>query len=132
MAIERRNKFIAALEIVTALGIVLYWIAYFTAGIEPQGLPECYFAFENSFPLADLILASTLLSAGILMLKGYPGGRTLSHVCAGSLIFLGFVDFGFNFQNGMYLISTASMVANGIINAWCIGFGLAIVFSTLD
>jgi len=132
MAIDRRKKFIAVLEIITALGIVLYWVAYFTSGIAPQGLPECYFAFENSFQLADLILASTLLTAGILVLKGYPGGRTLSHVCAGSLIFLGFVDFSFNFQSGIYLLSTGSMVMNGFINAWCIGFGLAIVFSTLD
>ena len=132
MAIDKRKSFIAILEIITALGIVLFWILFFTTGIAPKNPPECYFAFENAFPLADLILASTMLSAGILMLRGYPGGRTLSHVCAGSLIFLGFVDFSFNFQSGVYLASTAGMLMNGFINVWCIGFGLAIVFSSLD
>lgn len=132
MAMDRKKYFIAILEIITALGIVLFWILFFTVGIAPQNPPECYFAFEKSFPLADIILASTLLSAGILMLRGYPGGRTLSHVCAGSLVFLGFVDFSFNFQSGVYLISPAGMLMNGFINTWCIGFGLAIVFSTLD
>ncbi len=129
---QKKGTILAILEIITALGLILFWIAFFTVGLAPQNPPECYFTYEHSFPLADLILAGILLTAGILTLKRYPGARTVAHVSAGALIFLGLLDFSFNMQNGIYQLSAESLVTNGFINAWCIGFGLTIVFSTLD
>jgi len=120
------SKLIAALEIATAGGLSLFWLAFFTVGLAPVPAPPCYFAYEHSFPLPDGFLAILLLIAGILLMLNKPWGGKLSMVAAGALVFLGLVDFSFNIQNGMYMTSTVDLVLNAFINVWCVGFGLAI------
>ena len=120
-------KTIALLELLTGIGLILFWIGFFTIGLAPKNPPPCYFAYEHSFPLPDFVLAIVLLAAGILLLSGNPRGRKLSLVAAGVLIFLGLLDFSFNIQNGVYRISTLDLILNAFINIWCVGFGLAIV-----
>ncbi len=123
MGKERPPKTVALLELVTGLGIILFWVGFFTVGLAPETPPAGYFVFEHSFPPPDTILALALIAAGVLNLRGKPLGRTLSLVAAGGLIFLGLVDFSFNIQNGMYAISTLDAVLNGVINFWCVAFG---------
>lgn len=120
-------KTIAVLELLTGVGLILFWIGFFTIGLAPKNPPPCYFAYEHSFPLPDIVLAIVLLAAGILLLSGNPRGRKFSLVAAGALIFLGLLDFSFNIQNGVYRISTLDLILNAFINIWCVGFGLAIV-----
>lgn len=120
-------KTIAVLELLTGIGLILFWIGFFTIGLAPENPPPCYFAYEHSFPLPDIVLAIVLLVSGILLLSGNPRGRKLSLVAAGALIFLGLLDFSFNIQNGVYMISTLDLILNAFINVWCVGFGLAIV-----
>jgi len=129
---EKKATLVAILEIVTALGLAGFWMLFFTVGLAPENPPACFFAYEHSFPLADLVLAGTLIAAGILTLKRHPGARTVTHACAGALVFLGLLDFSFNMQNGIYALSTESMLSNGFINLWCVGFGLAAALLTLD
>ena len=128
MSYEKKGRTIPVLEIITAAGLILFWIGFFTVGMAPETPPECYFAYEHAFPLPDLVLAMVLLASGILLLKGNPHGKTLALVGAGALVFLGLVDFSFNFQNGIYGISTLDLVLNAFINIWCVAFGLAIVW----
>jgi hypothetical protein len=132
MDAAKRSRLVAILEIITAIGIVLFWIGFFTIGLAPDNPPPCYFAYEHSFPLPDIILAGMLLVAGTMTLRGYPGGRPISHACAGALMFLGALDFSFNFQNGIYLLSTIDLILNGFINFWCVGLGLTAVLVALD
>jgi hypothetical protein len=120
------SKLIAALEIATAGGFSLFWLAFFTVGLAPVPAPPCYFAYEHSFPLPDGCLAILLLVAGILLMLNKPWGGKLSLIAAGSLIFLGLIDFSFNIQNGIYLASTVDMILNVFLNVWCVGFGIAI------
>ncbi len=47
-------------------------------------------------------------------------------MCAGALIFLGLLDFSFNYQNGIYALSTADLLLNGFINLWCVIFGIVL------
>lgn len=122
----RSNKSIAVLELITALGIILFWVGFFTVGLAPVNPPFGYFVYEHSFPPPDSILALILIGAAVLLLTRQPLGRTLSLVAAGGLIFLGVVDFSFNIQNGMYAISALDAVLNGFINLWCVGFGVAL------
>ena len=128
MSYEKKGRTIPVLEIITAAGLILFWIGFFTVGMAPETPPECYFAYEHAFPLPDILLAMVLLASGILLLKEKPLGKTLALVAAGALVFLGLVDFSFNFQNGIYGISTLDLVLNGFINIWCVAFGLAIVW----
>ena len=124
---DQRRKLIASLEIVTAVGLVLFWIAFFTVGLAPENAPACYFAYEHSFPLPDGLLAALLLTAGILLTKNRPWGVKLSLAAGGALVFLGLLDFSFNIQNGVYLTSTIDLILNVFINIWCVGFGLALI-----
>ena len=128
MSDRKNGKAIPVLEIITAAGLILFWIGFFTVGMAPESPPECYFAYEHAFPLPDLLLAIALLASAVLLLKDNHLGRTLALVAAGGLIFLGLVDFSFNLQNGVYLSSTLDLVLNAFINAWCVAFGLAIVW----
>ena len=122
----KRLKTIAVLELLTGIGIILFWIGFFTIGLAPENPPQCYFAYEHSFPLPDIILSITIIASGILLLKNKESGRTLSLVCSGGLMFLGLLDFSFNIQNGIYMTSTLDLVLNAFINVWCVGFGIAI------
>jgi hypothetical protein len=119
-------KTIAVLELLTGIGIILFWIGFFTIGLAPENPPLCYFAYEHSFPLPDIILSIAIIASGILLLKNKKSGRTLSLICSGGLMFLGILDFSFNIQNGIYMTSTLDLVLNAFINVWCVGFGVAI------
>jgi hypothetical protein len=119
-------KIIAVLELLTGIGFILFWTGFFTIGLSPENPPQCYFAYEHSFPLPDIILSIAILASGILLLKNKESGRTLSLVCSGGLMFLGILDFSFNIQNGIYLISTLDLILNAFINIWCVAFGLAL------
>jgi hypothetical protein len=119
-------KIIAVLELLTGIGIIFFWIGFFTIGLAPDNPPPCYFAYERSFPLADIILSIAILASGILLLKNKESGRTLSFVCAGGLMFLGLLDFSFNIQNGIYMTSMVDLALNAFINVWCVGFSVAI------
>ncbi len=117
------------LSLITAVGLLLFWIGFFTVGLAPENPPACYFAYEHSFPLPDTVLALVLLAGGILGLKGRPLGTTLLAAGGGALVFLGLLDFCFNYQNGMYSISTMDLILNAFINIWCVAFGGALVVS---
>ena len=117
---------IAILELLTAVGLILFWIGFFTIGLAPKNPPQGYFAYEHSFPLPDGLLAILLLVAGILLLVNNPWGSNLSLIAAGALVFLGLLDFSFNIQNGIYKISKGDLILNAFLNVWCVVFGVAI------
>ena len=127
MGEERSQKTVAVLELITAIGIILFWVGFFTVGLAPANPPDGYFVYEHSFPLPDAVLALTLIIAAVLLLRGSDLGRTLSLAAAGGLVFLGVIDFSFNVQNGMYAISVVDAILNGFINLWCAAFGVFLV-----
>jgi hypothetical protein len=117
---------IAVLELLTAAGLILFWIGFFTIGFAPKNPPRGYMEYEHSFPLPDGLLAVLLIVAGILLLMNNPLGGKLSLIAAGALLFLGVLDISFNIQNGIYKLSTGDLISNAFINLWCVGFGIAI------
>jgi hypothetical protein len=119
-------KTIAVLELLTGIGLILFWIGFFTIGLAPENPPPCYFAYEHSFPLPDIVMSIVMLASGMMLLKNKESGRVLSLVCSGGLVFLGLLDFSFNIQNGVYMISKMDMALNAFINVWCVVFGIAI------
>lgn len=123
-----KGSYIPILAILTGVGLLLFWIGFFTIGLAPENPPPGYFEYEHSFPLPDVILALALISAGLLLLKGRPLGGRIALICSGALIFLGLLDFSFNFQNGIYSLSAAELLLNGFINIWCVVFGVVLAF----
>ncbi|MDP6909551.1 MAG: hypothetical protein QF371_08595 [Flavobacteriales bacterium] len=113
----------AYLEIVTALGLILYWIAFYTIGLAPDDPPLGYIEFEKSFPIPDTVLALGLIIAGIGLLQESSYAEHLSLVCAGALMFLGVLDLSFGVQNTFRKMSTKELLFGLFINGWCVGFG---------
>jgi len=125
----RLVSIIASLEIATGVGIAMFWLLFLSVGIAPTHPPPGYFAFEYSFVLSDIALSLALLIAATLLFQGRPLGRDLSLTCAGGLVFLGLVDFGFNVRNGIYTNDLVDGVLAAGINLWCLGLGIFIVMS---
>lgn len=129
---NRTNRFIAGAEFVVALGIFLFWIAFFTqdvVSINDPHLKEIYMAFESAFPFADFYLSLMLIIGGIGLLKNKLYGYFFSVVAGASLIFLGILDVSFNFQNGLYSIRIQEAMFNVLINLACLCFGIYLLFA---
>ncbi|MGA9049108.1 MAG: hypothetical protein WB588_08960 [Dehalococcoidia bacterium] len=124
---EDKSRLIGSLEIVTGVGILLFWIAFITVGMAPENAGPAYFAYEYSFIGADLVLIVMLIVAGILLMRRKRLGIVLSMAAAGALVYLGLVDITYNFRNAVYLASSVDLVVNAVLNLWCVGFGIAII-----
>ena len=109
------------LQLLTAIGLILFWAAFFTIGFENPNYPTYYTKFEHSFPLPDSFLCIVLLMAYFNRNKIHWKNYTL--VAAGAMLFLGLCDFSFNIMNGMYSVGLADGIMNTFINVWCVGFG---------
>ena len=119
---------IAYLQITTGIGLILFWIAYFTIGLAPKNPPVCYKEFERSFPVPDGILAIGLIVAGIGLLHGNSYAPSLSLVCSGALMFLGVIDLSFGIQNTFRQLSIRELLFSLSINGWCVCFGALILY----
>lgn len=132
VSIDVLNLIIIA-QILTGAGLIAFWILFFTVGmIDPNAAPACYFVYEHAFPPADIILSIALFISAYLLKNRISLGRTTSLLSAGALIFLGLLDFSFNLQNKVYLISISEAISNGFINAWCVFFGLIMFMEFRD
>lgn len=123
---HHEDRIVGVLELVTAGGILLFWIGFFFFGLVPKNPPEGYFIYEHAFVVPDVILAGVLILSGAWLCMGHPLGRTWSLGCAGALMFLGVVDASFNVQNGLYTGPWIEAAANGFINLWCVVVGVII------
>ena len=119
------------LQLLTAIGLVAFWTAFFTVGFANELYPACYETFEHCFPLPDGFIAIILISAWLNHGKNPERYVQFTRIAGGSMIFLGLCDISFNTLNGMYSISTAELLMNGFINLWCIGFGGWQAFGTV-
>ncbi|MFC1502326.1 hypothetical protein ACFL6A_02830 [bacterium] len=126
----RKMKIIAVCEIIMALGIISFWITFFSTDmvqLPNQRLEEIYLAFENAFPVPDLWLSISLIIGAIGLLKVKFFGILFSLTGGASLIFLGLLDVSFNTQNGMYLLTAEDAIFNGLINLACLVFGTLLI-----
>jgi len=108
-------KFAAIMELAIAVGIISFWIAFFSAdlvNIDDPHLEEIYVAFESAFPVADISLSIVLIIGGIGLLKKMPFGVLFSLLGGASLIFLGLLDVSFNIQQGIYLLGIGEAILN--------------------
>ena len=127
---SKKMKLIAVFEIVMAIGIISFWVAFFTSDmvqLPDQRLEEIYLAFEHAFPVPDLWLSVSLIIGAIGLLKVKLFGILFSLTGGASLIFLGLLDISFNTQNGMYLLTVEDAVFNGMINVACLVFGVFLI-----
>jgi hypothetical protein len=123
-----KNIIIPALELITALGIILFWIYFFMVENCDPNNSGIYLAFERAFPLADigwLVPALTIGAIGLIKKQWF--GAVFSLAGGGTLIFLALLDVSFNVFNGIYIKSPAYGIMNGSINLWSFLFGISLI-----
>ncbi len=129
---HKRMKIAAVLELALAIGIIFFWIAFFTSDLvqidDPQ-LREAYLAFESAFPVPDAYLVVVLIIGGIGLLRRKSYGRLLSFIGGASLVFLGLLDVSFNTQHGIYSLGLDDAVMNLSINLLCLGTGVFLILT---
>jgi len=123
-------KAAALMEFVFALGILSFWISFFTTDLvdfDDPHLKEIYLAFESAFPVPDIYLSILLIIGGIGLLRKMFYGYLFSLLGGASLIFLGLLDVSFNAKHGIYLLGIGEAIMNGLINLLCLGGGIFLV-----
>ncbi len=125
---------VAVLMLLTAVGTLLFWITFF-ADLEAQRSgtlatrSDAWFAWELSFPLADVWMAMTAIAGAIGLWRTRPAGLLFGLVSAGAMVFLGLMDVLFFVENGLYLPLTGEVAVELFIHAWTVAFGLFIIGS---
>jgi len=95
-------RIVACIQILTAVGIVQFWAQWFRTEHNEPWLPTGYTLHERCFVYPDSVLATLLVSSGILLILGKPLGERLALVCGGMMLFLVVIDTAYFLQNGMF------------------------------
>ena len=119
---------IAALEVITALGITAYWIMWFRTPHDEPWLPDGYVDHEAPFVFTDTILAIVLVvaavlqvteepaaSAAVLISAGRPAGESLGLIAAGMLGFLGILDLAYFARTGLFKREHEGLINAGVV-----------------
>lgn len=125
-------KIIAVIELALAVGIISFWITFFSTdlvNISDPHLKEIYLAFERAFLIPDMYLSLILIMGGIGLLRKMSYGFLFSLLGGASLIFLALLDISFNVQHGIYLIGIGEAVLNVFINLLCLGAGIILIIT---
>lgn len=107
-----------------ALGIVLYWLSYFTGGEVQASGADCYRVFERNFPLPDGFVALCCVLCALALRRRSESALLWGLLAAGGWFFLGLIDIAYNLWNGMYAVLSAPMAAEIAINLFSLGFAL--------
>jgi len=122
----------AALMLLTAIGTLLFWAVFFL-DLEAQragylaSRAASWFAWEQSFPLADAWMALTAILGAVGLWRRHPAGLLFGLVSGGAMVFLGLMDILFFLQNGLYLPLNVEVALELCIHVWVTGFGLLVI-----
>lgn len=95
-------RFIAAVQVATALGIAHFWFTWFRTPHTEPWLPHGYLEHERCFVYPDAVLSLLLITSAALLWRGHPMGASLALVCAGMALFLAVIDTAYFLQHGMF------------------------------
>lgn len=107
---------IAALEVVTAVGIAVYWLTWWRQPHEEPWLPAGYVDHEAPFVFPDVMLAVVLVAAAVLQVTEQPLGRTLALIAAGMLTFLGILDLVYFARTDMFKREHEGIANAGVVS----------------
>jgi hypothetical protein len=103
--------------------IGLFWLGFAATGAGADA-GEAIATFESAFPIADALLAATLIAAGVALLRDSAAGPFLLVVAGGALLFLAVLDMTYFVRHGLYLPFTSPSVLEVLVNGLCLGGGM--------
>lgn len=122
--LQQQHKLIIAIQFLSAIILILFWIGYFLLPVVYSSPPSFYTDFADALPLPDGLLALLLVCGGVLLTKGVKFGVLITGLSAFGMIFLGILGFHIELKGGAALVSMVSMLKSGFVNLWCVVFGL--------
>jgi len=122
--VPRGTKILAAVYVLTAAGIALFWVHWFASGAYATEGDECFRVFENTFPLPDCILGLGLLVSAVGLLRRRVWGVMGGLMTAGMLWYLASLDTLYNLQHeGFTDFGNPETYVKLFISAYCYGLG---------
>jgi hypothetical protein len=128
----RGTRFILGVMIFGFVATVAYWVVWL--GVDREILAsahtESYYAFENSFPLADAWMVTSGFLAIMSLLRRRASALLWSVAAGTSSVYLALLDVMFDLQNGIYrspdhgavavevTINVLTFVMGAVIIAW--------------
>ncbi len=118
-----------ALGLIAALGIFLYWLAWFAApelvqSRSPQDADYLiYVSYEQAFPVADAWIAIAALIGAIGLWQMRSWGFLFMLLASGAAIFLGLMDLSYDIQHSMFIPFTAEAAIELAIVASVLSLG---------
>ncbi len=114
---------LAALLVATGIGVIVFWVLFYTIDLAPAHAPVGYASFERAFLVPDTALAGVLVVGGRLLWRRHPRGMPLAAAGGGALTFLGLLDLSYGLQNGLYSAGGLEAVGLLAVAAWCAALG---------
>ncbi len=119
-------RILASAFFVTAAGTLAFWLDWFFWGHVATSDETCYLAFEEAFPLADLLLSVALLLAAFSLFREKENALLYSFLAAGGIFSLLCLDATYNLQHGKYHhLSDPAMRVEAYVNLHCLVLGSA-------
>jgi len=117
---------LASAFFLTAAGTLAFWLDWFFGGHVATSDEPCYLAFEQAFPLADLLLSVGLLLAAFSLFRKKEEALCYSFLATGGIFSLLCLDATYNLQHGKYHhLGDAPMRLEAYINLHCLVLGSA-------
>ena len=128
--LPRGGRFILGVIIFGVLATLAYWIVWF--GVDREILAsahtESYYAFENSFPVADLWMVVCGILAGAALVRRRASSLMWIIAAGATSIYLGLLDVLFDLENGIYRSpDTGGVCVEIAINVLTLAFGTVIM-----
>ncbi len=118
---------VAAIEVVTALGIAGFWVTWLREPHDEEWLPAGYVEHETPFVFTDSLLAVVLVVGAVLQVAEQPAGESLGLIAAGMLAFLGVLDLGYFARTGMFAADKGGLVNAGVVAGTLVAAAVLIV-----
>ena len=127
MTRPRFTRLMIAILSIGFAAIVAYWSVWFLGDRSWVSSLDTrlYYAFENSFPIADGWLAVTYAAAAWTLHTRRPSAMLWLLAAGSASLYLGFMDTTFDLENGVYAVGElGAVIAEVIINIASFAIGV--------
>lgn len=118
----------ASLMMVTGLGVIAYWVEFYTSGMVRTSDDPSYLDFESAFVLADAYMAACYLVGAGLLFWQHPAAIPFGIAAGSAMIFLGAMDALYNLQHDKFRNMSPEMAVETGIILWSFTMGPTTIF----